>query len=1572
MKLFTSILFLLLVSTHGARLSIDVFPSSHRLTSNGGTPDPDDETAPTYAKGCLIPHLGRCGTCNDATIKKQLKCTGTYDNTANTGGTATDPRKWTFEECDCPTGSACKENDELKGEKSPVCRVEGREVHMGATEYDFEALNMVLQDTQVRPCTAADSCESTLLPAYNTLAKDNSGNDHGQKDKYPMYKVRIEGVDARAYDSCSVTVSGDVADAIFNPLDETNDDVYDNTDSVPKLVADGDYAECMFRPYNEAVLGTVRYNISFVRLPVYLEPAEDELQSVEMQIKFVPNKKDDDKWHSAEYLGTDSAADAVGYLFPEFDKTSRDSDEHNVDHGADNAALATNTEVFRFDSFSSDSTVAGAGFDSGSSTALKGTLKLPVRGTFFDKRYKIVDESGSDTLIAGVGEGEMRKEGLEIHKDFDGFYDPTKDAFDNMGLTMDPVPFSDRIAKAKLNGALKNVAQYKMEHTYAMTFGGGYEGELAHFKPDYLACDICPAQIVFKAFPAANVHTDGDSVTHTDFLLKYHVAISPDKLPTSTNVVSLNNIDVDIVEEASGHRTFNELSQGVSISRKMALRLPSNKDPQNPDGYPLYQFMRPRISSTKKDYASLLSPYNFSMSILKFEGNTGGACKTWAGAADQSSNDYDSCMLAGNNWVATKGLVKSAGCKNGKLYEIGTNIFSAAEKVFKENCRIKLVSDAFGVNLNITFGEGVDKKTAFLRQVDLRSVYAGATELSILRRKADPSATLLGDTVSFRVSKYGHNSKIEFEVKGTDSMVGFASDGSKCTQAMVNNFNGLTADGTGTATAVQATHKGCTGLATAAELNITLAADASDTGKSVLHSLRSSPFCFRYFDVELHDVSNPWAIYQLRLPCNRITKTEAENITLTYSFESSYDLYEDQFTAKIGYQTIQDQKLSIAADTSSLQLGFGTCAKNGGADTISRVTSCVDVSGGAQPVSGWNDGSVDGSTGIAATSGDAKGEFLLESGDNVDLESLRDCDTLGIDADYIDDEGAQYVMRHSLALMYTRQDQDGAGRTDIKYCQDQTFLTTIRRDATASVVVGTLVDKSLDRSVMVTSIDWLQCDKNRVECKQSDDCYKLRIEMDSKDNDKGANTWADSSLTAAEIGLGQTNTDGLVLDTALLNITGGDNGYDNKFALESVCGVVDTCDATDTSSHYGSLVQTETHFVVSGFFDNIISTSNVEVETKFEACPIVAETNVTKDILRLGMQIACVSDADTTAIPADVSALTACDSDGADSSCKWYGGGFIANKTTASSRGGMHDCTQAEATAIARIHTEVAISDEKTAVAVIPDADFDQAVTNGWKIQNITYTINRYESLLDGTKDVTRQISSTALLRFGRGNTSNPDYDELYECKKLASRIPGLSLFDTDVLDCDPSLTAGENARSIDGTGDLTYAQITTIYFDLLPLLDANLDVFEVQADALLYNSNIDASQNPTRRRLLRAITYKFDLPPLRSSGEAQGSTSGFRVLQPSKAISDHSLPAAPAEPVDSTADGEADVDTALIIVIVVCVLAVAVVLLVVNKDKMCPAGSGGSGAQPASTEEGASLLVGSGGRRTRFSNLRY
>lgn len=1504
MKLLTNIIFLLITSTYAARLSIDVFPSSHLLQADGTVPG-----AGTPAKGCLIPHLGRCGTCSDTSIKKQLKCLS--------------PKKWTFKDCDCPTGSSCKEHDPFLDELQPTCRVDGREVHMGATEYDFEALNMVLQDTQIRP--TATETTNDLLAAFSSVVNDRSGNGEGQSDKYPRYSVRIEGIDGRAYKSCSVTPIGTVADAITIPLDLATADVADSNAPKMEKNAKKQSVECLFRPYNEAFLGMVSYNISFVRDPAFLSPLEDELQSVEMQIKFVPNAVDDAKWHLAARV-----SDSIPYLFPDFDKASRDSADENKDQAG---TLSTDESVFRFHSYATTPGTQGPGFDISSDSALKGTLKLPVKGKFFDKRYLIVDESGTDVLIGGVGEGEMRKEGMEIHKDFDGFYDPTRDAFDNLGLKMQAVAFGDRIANTDLNTALKDAAQFQMEHTYAMTYGGDYEGELAHFQPDYLACDICDAQIVFKAFPATGIHT-GTSPSSTDFLLKYHVTVEPDKLPTSSNVISLNQIDVDVVEEASGHRTFDESYGSVSVSRKMALRLPSDKDPQNPDGYPLYQFLRPKISTSKKDYTSLLDAYNFSMSVLDFEGNTaGGDCKQWDGSAG-TGGDKDACIKNGNNWVATKGLQKSSGCQNGKLYEIGTNIFSAAEKVFKENCRIKLEDHTFGENMNITFGEGASKKTAYLRQNDLRSVYAGATELSILRRKLDPSAVLLGNKVSFKVSKYGHTGKIEFLIKGTETMVGYANDGTECTQPMV-------------ASSDAAVNKGCAGLATLAETNLTITSNA----KSVEHSVRSSSSCFRYFDIELHDVANPWAIYQLRLPCNRITSTETEALNLTYSFSSAYDLFDDRFTGKIGYEIPTGMGLSITEDkTSKLQYGFGSCLKQNGIDAISRPSTCADdsdtTSGAeAKTITGWGDGS--------AITANGAGSLEIVDTDKVTLEALRDCDQLATDAEYIDDSGEQYILKHSLALIYTRSDPDSAGRTDIKYCQDQQFITTIRRDATAAVTVGTLVDKSLERSVMVTAINWVQCSKDRVECKQSDDCYKLRIELDAKDQDKSAGTWANTKLTNVEIGSGAINTDSLTLDITGVNETGGSSGYLNDFALESACGVVDDCDK-GTGSHYDSLIEQETHFVISGFFENLISTSNVEVETKFEACPIQNNTQMDGDVLRLGMQISCVSATNKDA--SDVQTT----------------GGDLKNDTTTSMRDTYLDCTQAEATAYARIATEVAISKEADKDSnPIAAGDFTTAATNGWEIQNITYTINRYEALLDGSKDVTRKVSSTAVLRYGRGVDAATD--ELFECEKLASRIPGLSLFDEKVMDCDDDFTTKSDKQAISGSA-INHASVLKIYFDLIPLLDANLDVFEVEADAILINKKIDDTLNPSRRRL-RSVKHTYQLPRLNADDEIVGTTSGFRVLTPSKEISDEVLPSAPADaPVsesgkaDSTSSGEADVDTWLILVIVLCVVAIAGVLVLVNKDKMCPA-SGGSAA-PASAEEGASLLVGN--KKTRFSNLRY
>ena len=61
-----------------------------------------------------------------------------------------------------------------------------------------------------------------MLNAFQDVATDRSSNGEDQKDKYPHYAVRIEGIDGRAYKSCSVTPLGTVAGKIATDLDLVN------------------------------------------------------------------------------------------------------------------------------------------------------------------------------------------------------------------------------------------------------------------------------------------------------------------------------------------------------------------------------------------------------------------------------------------------------------------------------------------------------------------------------------------------------------------------------------------------------------------------------------------------------------------------------------------------------------------------------------------------------------------------------------------------------------------------------------------------------------------------------------------------------------------------------------------------------------------------------------------------------------------------------------------------------------------------------------------------------------------------------------------------------------------------------------------------------------------------------------------------------------------------------------------------------------------------------------------------------------------------------------------------------
>ena len=84
-----------------------------------------------------------------------------------------------------------------------------------------------------------------------------------------------------------------------------------------------------------------------------------------------------------------------------------------------------------------------------------------------------------------------------------------------------------------------------------------------------------------------------------------------------------------------------------------------------------------------------------------------------------------------------------------------------------------------------------------------------------------------------------------------------------------------------------------------------------------------------------------------------------------------------------------------------------------------------------------------------------------------------------------------YVITYSLAMQYVRRVRDNAfggtnsvikkengaqaygGAGQIKYCQDQEFTATIRRDASASVVVAQVKAAELNRAVVVEDIRWI-------------------------------------------------------------------------------------------------------------------------------------------------------------------------------------------------------------------------------------------------------------------------------------------------------------------------------------------------------------------------------------------------------------------------------------------------------------------------------------------------------------------
>lgn len=734
--------------------------------------------------------------------------------------------------CDCPIGSSCVDGDPTDAYSVSMCQVQTEQLAAGTSIFDHQAVSEVSMPTQV-----------PFLSSFSDILGDGSASE-GAKDKYHLIKVTIKGMEKpEKYLSCSVELSGDVVDAAQTKPVVQDTSFYNFKDD--DLQANNT-ASCYFRPLNKGYLGSIQAAITFTKDITLIEEGENELEKLKLRLRYVAST-DDYKWHDHEFNTND-----FDKVFPSHDPDA------SVDHYKTKADNSNGQyEVFRFNTF------GGKGFDDSRAFATRGTVALPIEGIFYDTRYKIVDQTGVDSLLSGIGGSKLRKEGLELHADFKGFADSTKNKFDNTNVKMNPVDLFTSYDKSNLHSGLSESAQYKLSHMYTMTYGGYDNHQLPHFSPTYLGCEICPGRITVKAFEMDNAYSVGSGVDAKAFQLRYHTRIDPSFLPTSSNTFQVDDIEVDVTD---------------------GLWLPTADDSVNSEGHALSELFQVKNAATSITFSSLTDDYN----------------------------------VLGDRITFATGLIGTSQCTGdtSKLYHYAADTSVHAEYLFNDECKVQVDSNGqFGREMTVDYQNAASKtEQAKVTEIDLRVVTSGETDLSLLRRKVDEAAVNNGNLVQFSIKKSGVAGALSFTIKGSNTMIGYAYDGSKCT-----------ADDPSI---------GCHGVMTAEEETLTTSANDDEV---VTHSIRSSRDCFKYMDIELVDVAQPWAKYALRLPCVFSTQMIGDSVKLQYHFTGQYDLASDRYTSVISYD-LDDGKLEI------LQAGFGTCGKDiNGNDELVPPVSCKNV-----------------------------------------------------------------------------------------------------------------------------------------------------------------------------------------------------------------------------------------------------------------------------------------------------------------------------------------------------------------------------------------------------------------------------------------------------------------------------------------------------------------------------------------------------------------------------------------------------------------------------------------------------
>lgn len=988
----------------------------------------------------------------------------------------------------------------------------------------------------------------------------------------------------------------------------------------------------------------------------------------------------------------------------------------------------------------------------------KGTLKLSYRLNVMDKRYLVLGQSGVETLPREAGAFTIEKEGLVVSDAYDNFFSGTNEFVQSgvNALRKDHEDYeSGQCAESgddenESMAGCSNSDYYNRDYAqYQLT--GVYEAIYAgmpHLKYEYY--NSC--EICNDRLSFKGYMTQGNNV-------EMHVAIDVDKTTIVSGCVGnrtagkfcvfLPNIAADPVNSGSGVRDGS------------MLRLPG--------AYPLGDFIVPKLQG-ELGYVDLDDDFDFlGSSRLQVSS---------VGDTDGLSIGTD-CVLQGA----------------GKARDMAVDMQSFMENLFFNECEITVESGThFGLKSSVVFFESADAGasniTTDIITVDGRRIFVGDTELSLLRRKL-ASVELAGASITLSISKVTNTATqvLSYDILGTNTMMGYDNNGDKCTTASQQFCNNE--------------------AAVDSELSVST---SSVNGAIKKHTLRSSPACTGFFDVQFQDkdANASFAVYDVRLPCSRTTAQTKDSVSLSYDFALAYDLVNNQMDATAEY--LPGMSSSSVTDFNSagmaeglqqdltVSVAYGYC--NDTNHIIQQDVTGANLVGGEHPCdqTSWSE--------------------ISDQSEFTDAKSTNDWSHCAFSVVDKNDESS-YIITTKIAMQYERVvkvKSDGSTRSTTNFCADRMFTTTIRRDATASVSVATLRAPTLERAVTVKDIEWQSCD-NEGE-------YRLVISIDSQQKDIRDANLAEGQLTDVLKATAATSidSDGLQIE---FNTSATDF---SDFKLKSSCISISQSDCDEradtdepqsdhsdsTESAYSQLTHTVTDLVLRGPFTGSDVDSDVRITTQYVQCPLSVE-NEASGFIRAAATLSC----DEPILEEDSPTVN-----------------------------GTQDCTQAYTTDKATTDVKLYISDNNDPAHKLTAAEHSTATTNKWDIRHSKIFIERYEKNFDGSEGAL--ITEDQICECGSKSTPK---DDTVACTQTNDRVFGLATFASQDLQCGRT----------DGSAE-KYDQLT---FDFLPLIDATNDIFKVRFEILAENNDLDDV-----RQRLRAVRVTKELKATsEASAESQGLT---------------------------------------------------------------------------------------------------